>query len=292
MTARDLCIAGDRCCDYDHREDRPAYTEDGPLCEGCIFAAERAVPALVLDFRDLEQLLPPSLGEWGDGQPRGSGDPQVPMRLPIEELQAEIRWVLTAWEPVVRERHKLSDAVTKGVRAGWAVQAAADIIQPRIRLLAAIGPVEMAGYPNLDQEEVYRFQGIEHAWLPGWRGVRDFDRLHFRARHLLGLTAAVPEAVDGVPCKNIECDEKDLYRELGGDGVFCGSCGKRYSMQEFDQWVKLVRGALRCPVCDEKVHDIGTPDEQDQAVVKPCGHLLTVERKRRSHADTRSKEAA
>jgi hypothetical protein len=59
------------------------------------------------------------------------------------------------------------------------------------------------------------------------------------------LTNAVPEAIDGVPCKNIECDEKDLYRELGGDGVFCGSCGKRYTQREYEDWVKLVHGHVK-----------------------------------------------
>jgi hypothetical protein len=240
-----FCLAAERCVDYDGRAGEPALAAGLPLCEPCLLAAERAVPALVLDYRDLEQHLPPSLGVWGDGQPRGSGDLRVPMRLAVEELQAEIHWVLTAWEQVARERDKLSDSVTRGVRAGWAVQAAAQILHPRVRLLAAIGPVEMAGYPNLDQDETYRFRGIEHARLPGWRGVLDFDRLHSKARYMLGLTNAVPEAIDGVPCKNIECDEKDLYRELGGDGVFCGSCGKRYSQREYEDWVKLVHGHVK-----------------------------------------------
>jgi hypothetical protein len=230
---------------YDRREGLAAETEDGPLCEGELLAAERAVGALVLDYRDLEQQLPPALGVWGDGQPRGTAEPRIPMRLPVEELQAEIWWVLTAWEQVVRERDKLSDSVTRGVRAGWAVQNAAKILQPRVRLLAGIGEVEMNGYPNLTQTETYRFEGIEHALVPGWRGVLDFDRLHSRARYLLGLTSAVPEPIDGVPCKNIDCDRKDLYRELGGDGVFCGACGKRYEQSEYEAWVKLVHGHVK-----------------------------------------------
>lgn len=242
----DRCVAAERCRGYDRRE-RLAAELDGtlPLCEACLFAGERAVPALVLDYRDLEQLLPPALGVWGDGQPQGSGELRVPMRLAFEELQAEIHWVLTAWEQVVRERDKLSDSVTRGVRAGWAVQSAAKILQPRVGLLSGIGPVEMAGYPNLDQDESYRWMGIEHAELPGWRGVLDFDRLHSRARHMLGLTAAAPEPIDGVPCKNVECDEKDLYRELDRDGVFCGSCGKRYGQREYEDWVKLVHGHVK-----------------------------------------------
>jgi hypothetical protein len=117
--------------------------------------------------------------------------------------------------------------VTRGVRAGWAVQAAAQILQPRVRLLAVDRPVEFAGYPSWTRTS-RTGGGIEHAEVPGWRGVLDLVRLHQRAFRLQGLSAAAPEPIDGVPCKNIECDEKDLYRELGNDGVFCGSCGKRY----------------------------------------------------------------
>jgi hypothetical protein len=138
----------------------------------------------------------------------------------------------------------------------------------------------MNGYPNLDQQESYRFEGIEHAEVPGWRGVLDFDRLHSRARYLLGLTSAAPEPIDGVPCKNIECDEKDLYRELAGDGVFCGACGKRYQQLEFDDWVKLVRGHLRCPTCNRKVDDVGLPDAYWMAVARPCGHRMPVRRRK------------
>lgn len=240
------CAAGERCSAFDRRERLAAELQGpGPLCDPCISAGERAVGALVLDYRDLESHLPPSLGVWGDGQPRGSGELRVPMRLAVEALQAEIHWLLTAWEQVVRERERLSDSVTRGVRAGWAVQAAAQILQPRVRLLALLGAVEFAGYPSLDDSESYRWMGIEHAEVPGWRGVLDLVRLHQRAFRLQGLSAAAPEPIDGVPCKNIECDEKDLYRELGNDGVFCGSCGKRYTQEEYESWVRLVHGHVK-----------------------------------------------
>lgn len=247
MTDDSRCAAGDRCVGYDPSKKVALQLVDPSrvLCEPCLRAGQQSIGQLVYDYRDLEQMLPPAMGVWGDGQPRGSAELRVPMRLPVEELQAEIRWIVTAWEAVVRDVDNLSAEVTKGVRGGWAVQAAVRILEPRIELLARIEPVEMAEYPNLDQDEVYRLQLIEHAKVPGWRGVRDFDRLHSRARWLLGLTAAQPEHCHGVPCKDIECDEKELYRELGGDGVFCASCGKRYSPAEYDAWVRLVHGHVK-----------------------------------------------
>jgi hypothetical protein len=235
------CAAVERCVDYDRRAGEPALTDDLPICEACLLAGERAVPALVLDYRDLEQHLPPSLGQWGDGQPASRDDHPVPLNLAVEACQREIWWVLTTWEEVVRERERLSDSVTRQVRAGWAVQAAAQILTPRIRLLARIGPVELAGYPALEEEEAHRFEGIEYAQVPGWRGVVDFRRLHDRARSLLGLTSAGPERVH-VPCR--ECEALTLYRLPGDDRVYCGNtddqCTAIYLVDEFRRWAGLV----------------------------------------------------
>lgn len=272
------CAASSLCVDYDRRTEAPALAEDGPLCEGDLLAGERAVTALVFDYVALEQLLPPALGVWGDGQPSAEGELQVPMRLEIEAAQAEIHWVLTTWEQVVRERDKLSDSVTRGVRAGWAVDAAAKILRPRIRLLAAIDPVEVADYPNLDEAEALRFGVVEHAWLPGWRGVLDFDRLRHRAKLQLGLLSAKPERCEGIPCRNRDCEFRALYREQGSDDVLCGHCKERYSPQQYLDWVRLVHGHVRCPTCDEKIKAVGPPDEDGNAVVKPCEHLIIVER--------------
>lgn len=237
-----LCAAGEHC--RDHHNGQPAPAGDGPLCEACLQAAESACTALVGDYVGLTQHLPPSVGVWGDGQPRGTGELRVPMRLGVEALQREIWWVLTAWEQVVREHDRLSDSITRGVRAGWAVQAAAGILRPRIRLLATIPATEFAGYPRLDDSETYRWRSIEYAHVPGWRGVLDITALHRRAVGMQGLTAATPEHCHGVPCCG--CDAKDLYREpAGGDGVFCGSCGLRYTPAAYTDWVKLVAGHVK-----------------------------------------------
>jgi hypothetical protein len=234
----DLCLASERCIGFDRRANEPALTDDLPVCEGCLLAGERAVPALVLDYRDLEQHLPPSLGVWGDGQPASRDDHPVPLNLAVEACQREIWHVLTCWEEIVREREKLSDSVTRQVRAGWAVQAAAQILTPRVRLLAAIGPVLLCGYPSLDEDELQRYEGIEYADVPGWRGVVDFTRLHNRARTLLGLTSPQPERVQLVPCR--DCDLLTLYRVPAEDTVRCGSCSAIFTLAEFRRWAGLV----------------------------------------------------
>lgn len=231
----DRCSAADRCVEY---TTEPALAEDGPLCEGDLLAGGRAVGALVLDYRDLEQHLPRSLGQWGDGQPAASDDHPVPINLQVEALQREIWWVLTTWEDIVREREKLSDSVTKQVRAGWAVQAAVQILQPRVRLLAKIEPALLAGYPGLEDGERFHHAGVELADVPGWRGVLDFGRLHNQARSLLGLTSPRPERVQLVPCR--DCDTLALFRLPGDDRVHCGSCPAIFTLEEFRRWVGLL----------------------------------------------------
>jgi hypothetical protein len=234
----DLCLAADRCVDFDRRSGESALAESGPLCEGCLLAGERAVGQLVLDFRDLEQHLPPSLGQWGDGQPAGRDEHRIPLNLAVDELQRQIWHVLTCWEEVVREVDRLSESVTRGVRAGWAVQAAAQVLQPRVRLLARVGAVELADYPALDEDEACRWEVIEHVELAGWRAVLDFRRLHDRAHSLLGLTSAGPERIQLVPCR--DCDTLALYRVSGNDRVFCGACPALLSAEEFRRWVGLL----------------------------------------------------
>jgi hypothetical protein len=238
----DLCAAADRC--VDRRSEEPGLAEDGPLCEGCLSAGEWAVNALVRDYADLEQHLPPSLGVWGDGQPASRDDHPVPLNLAVEELQRVIWWVLTTWEEVVREREKLSDSVTRGVRAGWAVQAAVQILQPRVRLLAKIPPVLLADYPGLDEDERWHHAGVELADVPGWRGVVDFRRLHDRAQRLQGLLREYPQICWGVICR--ECDLvntvcREPVRREGDPVVYrCGSCGLVYDENEYDRWVGLL----------------------------------------------------
>lgn len=235
-----LCSSSDRCVFFDRQRQLPGEIESGWLCEGCLSAGERAVSALPFDYVSLEQLQIPSLGVWGDGQPSAGDEHPIPLNLSAEALQAEIHRVVTTWEEIVRDRDRLSASVNKGVRAGWAVQAAVQILQPRIRHLAAIGPVELVGYPALEDDEPRRFRTIEYQELPGWRGVLDFSRLHRRAQRVLGLTTPRHERVERVPCAR--CDLVSLYRVPGDDRVWCGNdeCRAIFSLDDFRRWAGLV----------------------------------------------------
>lgn len=237
----DLCAAADRCLYYDRQRQSPAEVTDHlPICEGCLSAGERAVGALPFDYVSLEQLQIPSLGVWGDGQPSAGDEHPIPLNLIAEALQAEIHRVVTTWEDAVRDVDKLSDSVTKHVRQGWAIQAAVQILQPRVRLLAGIGPQPIRDYPPLEDDEPRRYQMIEYQELPGWRGVLDFSRLHRRAQRVLGLTSAKHERVERVPCAR--CDLVSLYRVPGDDRVWCGNdeCRAIFTVDEFRRWAGLL----------------------------------------------------
>lgn len=203
------------------------------LCGLCLVPAERDVRALVLDYRDLEQRLPPSLGQWGDGMPRGKSSP-LPLSEPVLTLQQDIHWLVSAWDDVVRDVARLSEKPTR-VRDGFAVQQSVAILAPRLDVLAAVPAVAM-----------WTYLGAEGSTdVPGWQGVLDLVALHQRARTLLGLTAAKKEHCSGIPCRNPECDLKLLYRIPGTDEVRCDACGMWYDAHAYQSWVSLVSAAAK-----------------------------------------------
>lgn len=223
------------CRAYDSVTRLPAALEGRPrLCEADLEPAERDIRALVLDYRDLEQHLPPSLGVWGDGQPKGKSQP-LPLSEHVLDLQREIWWLTTAWEDVLRDADRLSMTGdwSKRRRDGLAVQQAMAIVGPRVRRLAELGPCEMWGYPG--------YEGVVE--IPGWRGVLDLARLHARARAALGLTREEPTIMAGVPCRH--CDAAALHRRPGDDAVHCGRCGLYYSPRDYTDWVALVAAAAK-----------------------------------------------
>jgi hypothetical protein len=276
----DLCAAGPHC--VGGGVDLYPAADRATLCTGCLNEAERAIQALPADWRDLEQLLPPSLGVWGDGQPHAAGKAEapIPLNLHAEELQANIWWSLTAWEEVVRDRAGLSDvprrppprrlvsrfvvapngdirrakfdatvehptALARPMRPGPAdVVRAARILAPRVAMLSTLGPVEMVSYPLAAADQLHQHGGLRYAHVPGWQGVLDLTRLHRRAVATLGLTQPV-RLVPG-DCSN--CGRPDLRQNQprwAGDEqpVACGGCGQHWSYQEYERYVGLWKAA-------------------------------------------------
>jgi hypothetical protein len=251
------CAAAERCAEYDRARGRAALLgpDSPPLCPDCLRVAERDVRALPSDYAALEQLVPPALGLWSDGQPkRGRGELPLPLREYVLVLQRTIWWTATAWEPVVREVDRLSDEVTAGVREGWAVQRAVEVIAPRLGKLARVGPVEMADYPDpgADLARVL-------VWVPEYRhpdrrvstvvcsptgahGVLHLRRLHSLARSMTGLTSPVRR----LPGACHQCLRESTLRQhqprrhRDDPPVWCDSCGAWRSYDEYERLMRLM----------------------------------------------------
>jgi hypothetical protein len=232
-SAERTCLAGRRCRGFDHQRKHAALLADPrtPLCPDCLMVAERDVRALVFDYVDLEQHLAPSLGEWSDGQPSHRGEPPAPMRTAVEALQREIWHATTAWARELRARSRLSEPPVRGVRDGWAVQRAVEVLAPRLELLARVEPTVVfpTGVEDGPQE------------VPGWAAVLQLSWLHQRARSMLGRTRRTTQ----VPGRCSGCGHDELFRDeprYSGDPcpVYCGRCNTRWTYDQYERYVGLI----------------------------------------------------
>lgn len=229
----ELCLAADRCRGYDPTTDTPADAAHGtPLCQPCLATADRDIPLLTHDYRDLEQLLPKPISQWDDGMPGHTADAPIPLRLDVEALQAEIWWLATTWAEILTDRHHLHDPPNP-VRHGHAVQWAVRILAPRTEALARIPPVQLVSYPRADPDTAVRFRSVQLSYIPGAQGLLDLSRAHQRARHMLGLT----EPVYTLPgyCQARSCGRPALRVDNGGDTVWCERCGAAMTRDDYDR---------------------------------------------------------
>jgi LSD1 subclass zinc finger protein len=228
MTA--LCLAGRRCVTFDRRSDCPGVAvRNAPLCSGCLGRARADVAALPSDYRALAAELLPA-GRAGSARVTGGDeDAPVPLALHIEALQRRIVWTLTTWEPPVREAAGLPAERSGPVRDAWAVSQAAALLAPRVDVFAALGPTW--GYADgLDAGPVLR---------DGVYGLDTLCALHRVAEQVTGRarrTRRLPGECSG-------CRAWTLLREDGSDTVRCGTCQRRWTYDEYRQYVGLLLAA-------------------------------------------------
>lgn len=206
-----------------------ALATRSPLCDGCADAAERDVRALPEDYRALGA-LPPSGGSALTQRVAGSTEPRVPMRLDVDQLQRDMVWSLTCWEPVVRELARLAPERSGRVRPLFSVVEAVNVIAPRIHLLASVPPIW--------GRSLGLAAGLVHR--SGLDAVDDLRDLHRRARALLGTTKRVTRLPGDCP----GCGAFALERGEGADEVGCVACGQTWSDQEYRLYVGLVLAAM------------------------------------------------
>lgn len=220
------CAAGERCVAYDRATRTPGLAERSPLCPACVDAAGRDIGRLSWDYLDLAQRLPGGSGASLTGRISGTPDAMSPLELEVDALMAEIHWTLTVWEPPVREAARLPPERTHGVRDGWAVRAAVNVIGPRVDVLAALPPTW--GFADgLDAGPVLR---------DGLHAVASLCRLHRRSRVALGLT----RLTHVLPGDCSGCGAAALRRDDGSDTVWCALCHRSWTYDDYRRYVCLI----------------------------------------------------
>lgn len=205
----------------------------GPLCRMCMLRAERDIRALVLDYRDLEQILPRGTAPAAGTRVGGTSTPAVPVALHVDALQRDMVWTLGVWEPPVREAAGLSPEPTGRVRGGWAVTRAVSVIAPRVDVLAGLAPTWGFG-DGLDAGPVLR---------DGVQAVMSLRSLRARARSVLGLSALTHD----LPGECSTCGLSALRRDDGSDTVWCAGCEARCTYDDYVRYVGLILADTRMP---------------------------------------------
>jgi hypothetical protein len=241
------------CRNSDHC--RQHTTARNPLCRNCLDHASRDIRALLWDWIDLEQLQIPSLAQTLTGQPNGTATPAMPLAGAPEALQAEIAWVLTTWEEIVRDAQRLSagtatppvapwhTTVTNPppdarVRDGAAVHRAVGILAPRVADLARLPPTAV---PPTGCEDPF-------ADMDGVEALQQIAALHQRARSMLGRTVRdvwLPGGCMLCDAPKIDGVDGPLYRseprEEGDEPpVWCTQCGEWRTYDDYQKSILLI----------------------------------------------------
>lgn len=221
------CVSDTRCRDYNPTTRQAADTHGCPLCDACLTAAERDIRALVYDYVDLEQLQAPALSQALHMQPSGKAAPPMPLNGAAEALQAEIAHVTTTWETEVRAAANLADTPTVR-RGGPNTQRAVSILTAHLRTLATLPAT--AVHPTGPEDPP--------ADLTGWEAIHQFQRLHARARGMLGRTHRtihLPGTCSG--CAHDELRRDDPRHPEDPCDVYCGNCHTTWPHTDYQQYV-------------------------------------------------------
>jgi hypothetical protein len=198
------------------------------LCTDCLEIGQRDVRALLYDYIDTAQALAPGSSAGG---PRvsGTGSAPVPLNLTADELMHAIHHHTTTWAQIVRAQLGLADVAEIGVRPGWAVQRAVDVLAPRVRMIAALGPQPV--FPDGPEAEPDDVTGFTALYM--------LRQLHQRAGALLGQVRRTFR----VPGYCSACGCPALRHEDGADVVTCSMCLAWLSYDEYLAGAELLGAA-------------------------------------------------
>lgn len=195
-------------------------------CAGCETASAAVIGRLPFDYFDLMRHCERRHGARQAGIARQVPGSSPPIDLHIDALARSIAWTLTTWEPAVREAARLAPETTRAVRQGWAVSTAAAVLAAHVATLAGLRAVPCyADGP-----------AVPPVTRDGLDAIAECHRLHQRTAAALGI-AQVVIILPGL-CSN-GCNGSTLRRIAGAETVWCGSCNRRWTYDEYRTYVRL-----------------------------------------------------
>lgn len=198
----DLCIADHACRNYDRTTGLAGETLRHALCSACLDPAQAAVRALPLDWRDLEQLLPPALGVWGDGQPHGDGGNPIPLNAHVEALQSAIWWATTAWEEAVRDHARLSAVPRRRpgpIVHGWAVTPTGVVTPRRIERWRVEHPSALARPLRPGPSDIVRASKVLSVHIGALSDIGPTEMVDYPLEHIVGSPMGRQRGHDWMP---------------------------------------------------------------------------------------------
>lgn len=259
-----------------------------PLCDRC----ERYLGECVAKFPPAWIRLEYELAYRSSGgqNVRSPFGPRVPLREDIDALMRLMAAVSCSWEARIRAQAKLSLRNPGAPVATFeSVRQSAHIIGNNSTVLLALPPKWMTftiplppGRHGKDAaisdetgeliERVKEFAetdlvrlGVDFLTVmverDGGDGAMELLRLHHKALSILGETGRPRETLDGVPCRNSECEEMALeLAEPPSDPSLpamysqCASCHAQMSREDFTAWAAMYAAwaddqALVCRKC-------------------------------------------
>jgi hypothetical protein len=241
------CARGTRCADRSPERDpngKPTgamlaapITTDRGLCTGCVRDVTHALGHLTGDVVELTMLLG-RVGMSAEVVVSSSPDLQIPIRVNVEALRAQIDSELQAWAEPVAEQLGIEWDTTAvhRTRMGPRVQRAAHLLTRSVDTLLALPPQEhpawVDGEPawdiELDCQDTVIRDGVD-------AGITLID-LHRLAYAALGRT----KLVHRLPAPCPWCDRVSLVRHNGSDHVECEHCHRKIDQRHYDWLVAVV----------------------------------------------------
>lgn len=234
-------------------------------------------------------------GELGEAPRRGQMShvpfgPRLPLREDIDALMRHMAVTLCSWEARVRAVARLEPRNPElAVDTARSVEQSAEKLATHLEVLLALQPGWMVravplapgrhGKPAAICDEagmlLERLEPIAETdiirlgvdfiatlvTLDGQDAGREILQLHYKALSTLGETRQQAETLDGVPCRNPECEDMALERaEPPSDPSLpamysqCASCHAQMSREDFTAWAAMYAAwaddsALVCRRC-------------------------------------------